>query len=612
MMGMFGDESPEQQAKNIRKEYDRKHKYVVQEAFENLEKQHSWVHEFFPEPMPLENKYGTSFTHLLNTLSPEGKVEGYQDDPDTVLPTPDNVLVFADQAGYAKNILKYAPKTRLGRQKIVTTSPGKITQEMVKDLLDEQWDLVIFGYSIDIPTSNDVEDIHKAQDDMFCCLMYLIQHISANQSAQRMVVLTCDLLADDPEIHEQIGPSLVAYAGLTGFINTARQEMMCKIMHVDTEWSLPEMCMPMLSSEVFRRETFAQNVVRILKQGRYVCRMVPSAPYENQKEYTMPTKGVFIITGGNGSTAQVIINWILDRASAQVEKLSGLKILCTSRSAKVTEQNLAMATQVKKKADKLGAEVLQIKCDCSNRADITKLIEENTPNIVGVVHTAGALYDTLLSKMTWELMEQSFNPKSRAALYIHDALEKFENPGMGLCVFFSSISVGGSPGQLNYSTSNSYQDGLARHRVAMGKPATSCQWTNWAEVGMFTTLAKKFQDRILSGPYLTITNVEGIDILERLISTGIPYGWASPHNNEIIYAMFTQEPLEHGYGRLMFSQFIPFPLLKKEMPESAYVSYRAHMDNRAKFRAYNFDEGILYKQFVKGIPLGYEDEEDED
>lgn len=605
----MGDE--EARAFMERREYDRKHKIVLDQAFEANAETLTWVWEFFPEPMPLENKYGTSFNHLLASMTPKGKVEGYQDNPLTQPAPAEDVLVFSDSYGFARNILKYAPTDRLGKVKIVSSKPGDLDADKIKELMDPRWDLVIMGYPIDIPTSNDVDEIHKAQNELFNFMMLLGKHIQNNMSAQRMVFLSCDLFADDPEIHEEVGRSLVAYGGLTGFVNTLRQEIMCKVMHVDTEWSLPETSMPLLSSECFRHATFGLNIVRILKNGRYVQRLVPSLPFENQKEYKIPTEGVFIVTGGSGATAQVLCKWIFDRAGEQKKDLSGLKVICASRSAGVSGINVPFYEQAKQAADARGGQLLHVKCDAGSRDDIVSIIKEHTPNIVGIIHTAGALFDALLSKIDWEGFEKSWDPKSRSALYIDDALQHNDNPRLELFLMFSSLSVSGSPGQLNYSSSNAYQDALARHRVAMGKPGLAIQWTTWSEVGMYLTLEKKFQERIQMAPIALITNEQGITAVERAISSGLPYLQGSPVNFPVMLYAYSQEPATHGFGRLQYSAFMPFAKLYKDIPETVYVSYSAQRDNNAKFLGYTKEDGLLYKQFVKCRDPFFEDDDDD-
>merc|ERR1712218_168329 len=117
-----------------------------------------------------------------------------------------------------------------------------------------------------------------------------------------------------------------------------------------------------------------------------------------------------------------------------------------------------------------GIKVEQEKCDCGKAESVDQFIKTNSPNITGFIHSAGFLADAMLINQTWEKFDQVFTAKSRAALFIHDAFERFENPNLSFFWLFSSGSVYGNMGQLNYSASNSFLDALARHRRALGKP----------------------------------------------------------------------------------------------------------------------------------------------
>ena len=97
----------------------------------------------------------------------------------------------------------------------------------------------------------------------------------------------------------------------------------------------------------------------------------------------------------------------------------------------------------------------------------------------GFIHSAGVLQDSMLMNMTWEKFETVFSPpwastsghkrvrsKHHAALFLHYALEQNPQKDFRFMWNFSSTSVYGNMGQLNYSGSNSFLDVLTRHRKA--------------------------------------------------------------------------------------------------------------------------------------------------
>lgn len=94
---------------------------------------------------------------------------------------------------------------------------------------------------------------------------------------------------------------------------------------------------------------------------------------------------------------------------------------------------------------------------------------------------AGVLQDATIDNQSWEKFQATYNPKVDGSWNLHDLtkdklLEHF--------VMFSSIAaVLGSPGQVNHSASNSFEDTLARHRRSIGLTATTVNWGTWGETG---------------------------------------------------------------------------------------------------------------------------------
>ncbi|CAE8637100.1 unnamed protein product, partial [Polarella glacialis] len=200
------------------------------------------------------------------------------------------------------------------------------------------------------------------------------------------------------------------------------------------------------------------NTVRILNRGRYVLRQVPSKPYEKQAEWQLPEDGVIAISGGNGALGLVMGLWILRKAKKQGGKKFSIQFL--SRSMKISDGNMSNWKEIQDLAASLGIHVEQSKCDVSKQESVDAFLESVTPNLAGFIHSAGILQDAVLGNQTWEKFDAVFEAKSRAALFLHDGMERFPTPKLKFFWLFSSNSVYGNMGQLNYSASNSFLDGL--------------------------------------------------------------------------------------------------------------------------------------------------------
>merc|ERR1712039_840708 len=249
--------------------------------------------------------------------------------------------------------------------------------------------------------------------------------------------------------------------------------------------------------------------------------------------------------------------WLLETAKKQGGK--HFKIQFLSRSMKINDQNMPNWKIIEGLAAELGIEVEQAKCDCSKKDGVDEYLESVTPNLAGIIHSAGILQDSMLMNQTWEKFDAVYESKSRAALYIHDALERYENPKLKFFWMFSSGAVYGNMGQLNYSSSNAFLDGLARHRRAMGKPCMAPQWGAWGDVGMAANLDDASRRRMTNSPMPYFSNAEGLFGLECLLRTNLAYGEVHKCNTPLMFGMVQGDDLIQQYHIRNFNSWITPP-----------------------------------------------------
>jgi hypothetical protein len=422
-----------------------------------------------------------------------------------------------------------------------------------------------------------------------------------------MAVLTCDTFSEEREIWEELGPGNTAAGALFGFTNTARQEVDIPMQYIDVEFSLPETMMPVLSSEVFRISTFGQASTRILKTGRYVMKQVQPFPEytKAKKPFTLPDSGVIAISGGNGAVALVIGDWLVRQAGAQGCKNIEIKFL--SRSAKINDQNLPNWKKCQANAEKYGVKVSQEVNDASKPEQVYAFAEQHADSLIGYVHSAGVLADSMLFNLDWEKFEYVFQPKNRAALHLHFAFEKYGCP-IKFYWMFSSTAVYGNMGQLNYSSSNAHMDAIARYRRAIGKNAMVIQWGAWGEVGMAANLDDNSKRRMAQSPMPPFANHQGLDGLENLLASGVAYGSCYGINPDILQYIGMQADTHAAKYQRNFYEHVapPQPPTTLKM-DDAYLIYRA-LQGPSQPRK---ETGLVYKYYVKPVVDPY-DEYDED
>eukprot|EP00440_Ansanella_granifera_P005832 gb/GFBE01006326.1/.p1 GENE.gb/GFBE01006326.1/~~gb/GFBE01006326.1/.p1 ORF type:complete len:242 (+),score=62.48 gb/GFBE01006326.1/:1-726(+) len=190
----------------------------------------------------------------------------------------------------------------------------------------------------------------------------------------------------------------------------------------------------------------------------------------------------------------------------------------------------------------------------------------------------------MLFSQTWEKFETVYDAKHRSALYLHDSLERIENPNLKFFWLFSSTAVYGNPGQINYSGSNSCLDSLARHRHARGLPGTSMHWGAWGEVGMASSLDDAIKANIEKGPYPMFSNQQGLAGCEGGLRTGLPEFQTFLMNPTVLMKVFTdsQTPgCRHDCN--FYSGVLPFPkptTFDRDHMYEIYRTYRYFLDAR--------------------------------
>eukprot|EP00928_Gymnodinium_smaydae_P082326 TRINITY_DN65686_c0_g1_i1.p1 TRINITY_DN65686_c0_g1~~TRINITY_DN65686_c0_g1_i1.p1 ORF type:complete len:639 (+),score=123.60 TRINITY_DN65686_c0_g1_i1:74-1918(+) len=593
-------------------------KAVYKKATENLTGQMCYTIEWCDEDLPVENQDMTALDRrtqelIDQTQGPQGLLEHFRkpkQDKLPQLPAPpspgkESVLVFADAGGFCKAILESAPPACLGQTRFVTDPPGSLSQAQVKSLLGKGWDLVVFGCGLDLPESNEVLDIVDHQRDVARLFFYLVKELNRDDAlARRVAVLTRGVFSDDAELQSVAGVRLATHGTLFGLVNTVRLEVSTiPFQFIETEYShatpawkqeKPTL-LTRLATELFRTSTFGHNAVRIMHDGRYVLRHQRSTEYEAAKhQFLVPEHGVIAITGGNGALGLVMGEWLLKQAEAQ--KVGGFAIYFLSRSAKVNDQGMSTWKVIEKKAQKLNITVEQRKCDFSTQVACDAFVREHAPNLYGIIHSAGVLTDKMLASLEWDAFETSWNAKSRAALYLHDALERYPNPGFAFFWMFSSTAVYGNMGQTNYSAANAYLDALCRHRRAAGKPGLAIQWGAWGEVGMAANLDANSKQRFAQSPVPPFSTKDGLAGMEAGLRTGLP-GVTVHKVNPAVMFKFVESCGTPGecYFRNFYSKIIPTTGAPSLERQHVYTMYRMLMDGYHN----GYSKRIIFDRYIQ-------------
>ena len=90
--------------------------------------------------------------------------------------------------------------------------------------------------------------------------------------------------------------------------------------------------------------------------------------------------------------------------------------------------------------------------------------------LISHVLTVFVIKDAVFDSMSYPEWDESIRPKVQGSWHLHTMLPR----SLDFFVMLSSVcGIIGNPSQANYAAGNTYQDALARHRVAQGEKAVS-------------------------------------------------------------------------------------------------------------------------------------------
>ncbi|KUJ24392.1 uncharacterized protein LY89DRAFT_663132 [Mollisia scopiformis] len=179
-------------------------------------------------------------------------------------------------------------------------------------------------------------------------------------------------------------------------------------------------------------------------------------------DYKLSQNATYVIAGGLGGIGRRIATWLVDRGAKN--------LLMLSRSGvKGHEKAQTLTTDLLKRGVRVETPI----CDISDPQSLRRVLrtfEDVLPPIKGCFQGAMVLQDSTLNEMSFEQWTAAVKPKVDGLWNLHNILPR----DLEFFVLLSSFcGIYGNAGQGNYSAGNTYQDALARYRVALGENAVS-------------------------------------------------------------------------------------------------------------------------------------------
>ncbi|WOO37929.1 SDR family NAD(P)-dependent oxidoreductase [Anaerocolumna sp. AGMB13020] len=346
-----------------------------------------------------------------------------------------------------------------------------------------------------------------------------------------------------------------------------------------TEENLATVLLPIFS------EAFNPNGETVVfREGeRYERRIEPlQIPLVTQS--VLKEKGVYVILGGAGGIGLILSRYLSKTVKAKLF-LIGRSVLSENGKNTIREIESLGGTVHYYQADitdkeSLEAAIREVKAVCGNR-------------INGVFHSAMVSADKLIYKMTEEDFKTAFSPKVYGSVALYSV---FQKEALDFMAFFSSTSSQiGMPGQSNYVSGLNFKDNFASYiQKKLPYPVKIFNWGYW---GIGSGEQTEFRERMKKTGIQAIEPIEGMEIVERVLSANEKQVFILKAENKVLKQMGITSDKAHAGAAIASRQ-----VFQSEIRNSAGngEGTEISLQNKLKAGEYPAEEELLtVKEFLR-------------
>jgi acyl carrier protein len=195
----------------------------------------------------------------------------------------------------------------------------------------------------------------------------------------------------------------------------------------------------------------------------------------------------------------------------------------------------------------LGAQVMLKDCDAADLASLKAVLadcNESMPPVRGIIHGGMALHDSILERMTSTQWSNTLAAKVTATQHLHDLFPRAEDLDFFI-ILSSAFGVIGSVSQANYTAGGTFQDAIARQRVALGLPCITIDLGIVGDVGYVAENEAGMADRLLSNSHRPLSEDEILQLLDYCIR----HPRRTPRTAQIVTGLASSAVRKQSWGK---------------------------------------------------------------
>ncbi|MCX6406699.1 MAG: SDR family NAD(P)-dependent oxidoreductase [Propionibacteriales bacterium] len=219
-------------------------------------------------------------------------------------------------------------------------------------------------------------------------------------------------------------------------------------------------------------------------------------------------EGTVLVVGGTGTLGSLVARHLVSSHGVR-------HLLLISRRGPDAPGAADMVAELEAE----GARVDVVACEATDRARLAEVVRGVPAErpLVGVVHAAGVLADSLVVSIDADAVETVVAPKVDVVQHLDELTADLD---LDLFVVFSSAaSVLAGPGQGVYAAANAVVEACVARRASRGARATALGWGLWQDS---SDLTRGLEDQIAGTGVAPLSRARALELLDEALGTDEP------------------------------------------------------------------------------------------